>query len=245
MDIRLEQLTIGYGRGRVVAKGIHATIAEERLTCLIGDNGIGKSTLLRTLSGFLPPMGGKVWLGDRELNGLSQHERARRVSIVLTQRPDAEGLTAHDLVGMGRSPYTGFWGNLSAQDEAVVAQSLLAAGAERLADRRLATLSDGECQKVMIARALAQETPVILLDEPTAFLDFNSRIATLQLLARLAHTRGKTILLSTHDLELATELADTLLLLTSDGLRTVDSTTIRKDISQRLHPDKNHPKDSF
>ena len=243
MDIRLEQLSIGYGHGRTIAKGLNATIAEGRLTCLIGDNGIGKSTLLRTLSGFLPPMGGKVWLGNRELGSLSQRERARLVGIVLTQRPDAEGLTVHDLVGMGRSPYTGFWGNLSARDETVVRQSLNEAGATTLSDRRMGTLSDGECQKVMIARVLAQETPVILLDEPTAFLDFRSRIATLQLLARLAHTMGKTILLSTHDLELAAELADTLLLLSPDGLRAVAPTRVREDIRQRIHPEEKQTKD--
>lgn len=243
MDIRLEQLSIGYGHGHVIAEDIHATIAEGQLTCLIGDNGIGKSTLLRTLSGFQPKMGGKIWLGNRELDSLSQRERARLVGIVLTQRPDAAGLTAHDLVGMGRSPYTGFWGNLSARDEMVVRQSLNEAGATTLANRRVGTLSDGECQKVMIARVLAQETPVILLDEPTAFLDFNSRIATLQLLARLAHTMGKNILLSTHDLELAAELADTLLLLSSDGLRTVAPTAVRKEIHQRIHPDEKQTKD--
>ena len=202
MDIRLHHLSIGYRRGPVVARDINITILGGRLTCLIGDNGIGKSTLLRTLSGFQPKVGGEIWLGSREADSLSQRERSRIISIVLTQRPEMGGLTVHDLVGMGRSPYTGFWGNLAARDE--------------------------------LARALAQETPIILLDEPTAFLDFHSRIDTLRLLSRLAHTMGKTILLSTHDLQLAAELADLLLLLSPDGLRPVDPATISQDIRQRI-----------
>ena len=234
MDIRLEDLSVGYGRGHVVARGLNATISEGRLTCLIGDNGIGKSTLLRTLWGFQPKMGGRVWLGDRQLDSLSPRERARLVAVVLTKRPETGNLTAHDLVGMGRSPYTGFWGNLAAKDEVIVRQSLAETGALPLCDRKLYTLSDGECQKVMIARALAQDTPIILLDEPTAFLDFNARVDTLKVLARMAHTMGKTILLSTHDLELATELADTLLLLSADGLRMVDKEMVRRDMGRRL-----------
>ena len=230
----MEDLSVGYGRGHVVARGLNATISEGRLTCLIGDNGIGKSTLLRTLWGFQPKMGGRVWLGDRQLDSLSPRERARLVAVVLTKRPETGNLTAHDLVGMGRSPYTGFWGNLAAKDEVIVRQSLAETGALPLCDRKLYTLSDGECQKVMIARALAQDTPIILLDEPTAFLDFNARVDTLKVLARMAHTMGKTILLSTHDLELATELADTLLLLSADGLRTVDKETVRRDMGRRL-----------
>ena len=194
MDIRLHNLSIGYRRGPVVARDINITILGGRLTCLIGDNGIGKSTLLRTLSGFQPKVGGEIWLGSREADSLSQRERSRIISI----------------------------------------QSLVETGAWPLRDRKIDSLSDGECQKVMIARALAQETPIILLDEPTAFLDFHSRIDTLRLLSRLAHTMGKTILLSTHDLQLAAEMADLLLLLSPDGLRPVDPATISQDIRQRI-----------
>ena len=153
MDIRLHHLSIGYRRGPVVARDINITILGGRLTCLIGDNGIGKSTLLRTLSGFQPKVGGEIWLGSREADSLSQRERSRIISIVLTQRPEMGGLTVHDLVGMGRSPYTGFWGNLAARDELAVRQSLVETGAWPLRDRKIDSLSDGECQKVMIARA--------------------------------------------------------------------------------------------
>ena len=235
MDICLSHLAIGYPHGHNVAKDIHATIRSDQLTCLIGDNGIGKSTLLRTLSGFLPKQGGEIWLGESEIDGLSARQRARLVAIVLTQRPDAGGLTACQLVGMGRSPYTNFWGKLRADDEIAVRQSLNAVGALPLSDRRIDTLSDGECQKVMIARALAQATPAILLDEPTAFLDFHSRISSMKLLAQLAHTMNKTILLSTHDLQLATELADTLLQLSPNGLFTVDKERVKADIAKQIY----------
>ena len=137
MDIRLHHLSIGYRRGPVVARDINITILGGRLTCLIGDNGIGKSTLLRTLSGFQPKVGGEIWLGSREADSLSQRERSRIISIVLTQRPEMGGLTVHDLVGMGRSPYTGFWGNLAARDELAVRQSLVETGAWPLRDRKI------------------------------------------------------------------------------------------------------------
>lgn len=238
MDLRLSHLSIGYSHAHPVATDLNATLRGGQLTCLIGDNGIGKSTLLRTLSGALPPVEGEIWLGARLLTTLSARERARMVAIVLTQRPDAGGLSVQQLVGLGRSPYTDFWGNLSRADQIAVQQSLSAVGAMPLADRRMDTLSDGECQKVMIARALSQQTPVIMLDEPTAFLDFHSRISSMQLLARLAHTTGKNILLSTHDLQLATELADTLLQLSPHGLTIVDRESVKNDIKQQLFADQ-------
>lgn len=237
MDIRLSHLSIGYTHAHPVATDLNATLRSGQLTCLIGDNGIGKSTLLRTLSGALTPVEGEIWLGARLLTSLSARERAQVVAIVLTHRPDAGGLSVRQLVGLGRSPYTDFWGNLRMADQIAVQQSLSDVGALPLADRRIDTLSDGECQKVMIARALAQQTPVILLDEPTAFLDFHSRISSMQLLARLAHTTGKTILLSTHDLQLAAELADTLLQLSPHGLTIVDRASVKDDIKQRLFTD--------
>lgn len=235
MDIRLEALAIGYGNRHIVAQGISTTIEGGKLTCLIGGNGIGKSTLLRTISGLLPKQGGHIWLADRDIDSLSAHERALTVSIVSTQRPDAEALTVHDLVGIGRSPYTNFWGKLSPKDETAVSRSLSQVGATPLAQRRMSSLSDGEAQKVMIARALAQETPIILLDEPTAFLDFGARVDTLRLLSRLAHDTGKTILMSTHDLELATELADNLLLLSANGLKSTSKESVRQSIREQLH----------
>ena len=148
---------------------------------------------------------------------------ARQISIVLTQKPDVQNLTVEEIVGLGRSPYTGFFGKLHANDQQIVDESITAVGIEKLKNRMIQTLSDGERQKVMIAKALAQQTPVIFLDEPTAFLDFSSKVETFQLLQRMAHEMGKLVLLSTHDLELAVRFSDTLLQVNGDGLRIVSS----------------------
>lgn len=148
---------------------------------------------------------------------------ARQISIVLTQKPDVQNLTVEEIIGLGRSPYTGFFGKLHANDQQIVDESITAVGIEKLKNRMIQTLSDGERQKVMIAKALAQQTPVIFLDEPTAFLDFSSKVETFQLLQRMAHEMGKLVLLSTHDLELAVRFSDTLLQVNGDGLRIVSS----------------------
>jgi iron complex transport system ATP-binding protein len=214
--IQLENLTIGYRlRHKVitVAGGLTAGIAAGELTCLLGENGVGKSTLLRTVAGFQPLLGGRILIEEHNMQTLSQHDMARRVSVVLTDRPDVQNLTVAEVVGLGRNPYTGFWGALSADDKAIVDESLDAVGVSSLTRRRILTLSDGERQKVMIAKALAQQTAVILLDEPTAFLDFPSKVDMMQLLRRLAHDTQRTIFLSTHDLQLALQLADRLWLL--------------------------------
>lgn len=193
--ISLTSLTIGYP-SRTVASRIDATVADSRLTCLIGSNGVGKSTLLKTLCGFLPPLGGSMETGD--------------VAVVLTQRPELQNLTVFDVVSMGRTPHTGFWGTLSSHDRDVVRQSIDTTGISSMADRFFDTLSDGERQKVMIAKAIAQQTPVIILDEPTAFLDYPSKVETMRMLRRLAHEEGKTIFLSTHDLDIALQTTDDL-----------------------------------
>ena len=211
--IILEELSIGYQgkkQNRVVAEGINASLYDSELTCLIGANGVGKSTLLRTLSAFQPPLSGKIILQGKSLYDYSSHELARKIGVVLTVKPDVDNLTIQEVVGLGRSPYTGFWGKLSDDDKQIVDEAIHQANIDHLRDRMVQTLSDGERQKVMIAKALAQQTPVIFLDEPTAFLDFPSKVDTLQMLRRLAHELHKTIFLSTHDVELAFQLADKL-----------------------------------
>ncbi len=225
--IIIEDLTIGYCRRRgakVVATGLDASIPGGELTCLLGQNGVGKSTLLRTLSAFMPPLGGEVLLFGRPLAGYSVAELSRTVGVVLTERTGIVNLTAREIVGFGRNPYLGFWGRLSRGDYAVVDEAIEMVGIEALGDRMVQTLSDGERQKVMIAKALAQQTPVIFLDEPTAFLDFPSKVETMHLLRRLVRETGKTIFLSTHDLELALHTADRLCVM-KEGLRvgTLDS----------------------
>ena len=222
--IRIEGLSIGY-RGKhsvkVVAEGISDSIRSGELTCLLGENGAGKSTLLRTLSGFLPPLAGDISLLGKPLASYRERELATVVGVVLTEKNNLQNMTVAELVGMGRSPYTGFWGRLSAADRRKVDDSLSLVGIAPLRDRMVQTLSDGERQKVMIAKALAQETPIIFLDEPTAFLDYPSKVEILHLLHRLSRDMGKTIFLSTHDLELALRVADRVWLMTKQsGVKT-------------------------
>ncbi len=210
--IRVERLSTGYhGRHRadvVVTKDLCATLHGGELTCLLGPNGAGKSTLLRTLSGFLPPLGGNIFIEGRSVAGYTPAEIAKVIGVVLTERLHVNNMTVEELVGLGRSPYTGFWGRLSHHDRAVVAHAMELVRIDGMHDRMVDTLSDGERQKVMIAKALAQETPVIFLDEPTAFLDYPSKVEIMQLLLGLARDEGKTVFLSTHDLELALQIAD-------------------------------------
>ena len=219
--IELKDLTIGYAQKnntKVVASGINATLHSGRLTCLIGANGIGKSTLLRTLSAFQPPLSGEIFIDNESpipLSALTDKQLSRLIGVVLTEKPDVQNMTVFELVGLGRSPYTGFWGRLNEDDKEVVKESLRLVGIESLQDRLIQTLSDGERQKTMIAKALAQQTPVIYLDEPTAFLDYPSKVEMLTLLRHLARETGKTIFLSTHDMELALQIADELWLMTA------------------------------
>ena len=220
--IRLEDLSIGYtgkkGHVKVIAKGINASLKSGELTCLIGANGIGKSTLLRTLCAFQPKLKGKIWLHGKDLSDYSEKQLARLIGIVLTQKPDIQNMTVAELVGLGRSPYTGFWGVLSEADNQIVEESIAMVGISALSQRMIQTLSDGERQKVMIAKALAQQTPVVFLDEPTAFLDFPSKVEMMQLLHSLSRTTQKTIFLSTHDLELTLQIADKIWLMERDRL---------------------------
>ncbi len=217
--VRLENLTIGYkvkSGTKAVASQINASVYGGQLTCLIGSNGIGKSTLLRTLAAFQPKLGGNVYIKGKEIAKYSAKELSRLISVVLTTKPEVMNMTVEEIVGLGRTPYTGFWGKLRKSDNEVVERSISQVGISDLAGRMIGTLSDGERQKMMIAKALAQETPIIYLDEPTAFLDYPSKVEVMQLLMRFCHTMGKTIFLSTHDLELVLQIADTLWLMTKD-----------------------------
>ena len=171
-------------------------------------NGVGKSTLLRTLSAFQPKLSGEIRIQGKEIGSYTDKQLSKVISVVLTEKCDIRNMTSVELIGLGRSPYTGFWGTLSKEDKEVVDHAINLVGISHLAHRMVHTLSDGERQKVMIAKALAQETPVIFLDEPTAFLDFPSKVEMMQLLHQLSRQTDKTIFLSTHDLELALQIAD-------------------------------------
>lgn len=214
--IILKGLSIGYRTKngiRSVAEDINAAIRQGELTCLLGANGVGKSTLLRTLSAFQPKLGGEIIIRSQEIDAFTDKELSQTIGVVLTEKPDIRNMTVRELVALGRSPYTGFWGTLHEEDWQVVDEAIDAVRIGSLRERMVHTLSDGERQKVMIAKALAQQTPVIFLDEPTAFLDFPSKVEMMQLLRRLAKEQQKTIFLSTHDFELTLQVADRLWLM--------------------------------
>lgn len=222
--IEIRDLSIGYhtkNDTKLVASHITTTIYSGELTCLLGANGVGKSTLLRTLSAFQPALSGGIALLGRDVQHYSDKALSTIVGVVLTDKCDIRNMSVRELVEMGRSPYTGFWGRLSKEDKRIVEEAISLVRIENLASRMVHTLSDGERQKVMIAKALAQETPVIYLDEPTAFLDFPSKVEIMQLLHHLTRTTNKTIFLSTHDLELALQIADKIWLMDKEkGIHT-------------------------
>ncbi len=218
--LETHELTIGYkSRTRkpaVISKGLTLSVMTGEVVCLIGPNGAGKSTLLRTLSGLQKPLSGSIFLDQQELSCLTPSALARSLSVVLTERVNVGMLSVAALVALGRYPYTDWAGKFHADDLNVINWAIDAVGARHLANRNVSELSDGERQKVMIARALAQQPHVILLDEPTAFLDLPRRVEMMSLLRQLSRETGTAILLSTHDLELALRTADRLWLLPAD-----------------------------
>lgn len=216
VSVELKDLSIGYRikQGtRLVAEHITASIQRGCLTCLLGENGVGKSTLLKTLSAFLPKLSGSILIEGRELDQYTEQELARAIGIVLTEKPDIQQMTVMELVEMGRAPYTGFWGRLSDDDRRACEEAIALINIAHLKDRMVETLSDGERQKVMIAKAIAQQTPIIYLDEPTAFLDYPSKVDMLLFLSCISRKAQKTVFLSSHDLELALQVADTVWLM--------------------------------
>ncbi len=218
--LQTHNLSIGYGEGhksKVVVSQLNLQLLEGELVALLGPNGVGKSTLLRTLSGSQNALQGDVHLHGVPLSQLNPQDLAKKMSVVLTDRSMIGLMTAFDVVALGRHPYTDWTSRLSQQDMEIITTALSAVGASQYAHRHIDQLSDGERQKVMIARALAQDTPVILLDEPTAFLDLPHRVEVLGLLQRLAQETGKAVLLSTHDLDHALRLCDQIWLMGDQG----------------------------
>lgn len=220
--ISTNELDIGFPpKGRnpatVVASDINVALQGGEVVCLLGPNGSGKSTLIRTLAGLHNPLDGEVLLNRKNLSQIAVKEIARKVSTVLTDRVTIGNISVYELVAFGRSPYTGWFGSLNKKDEEMVEWAIASAGIEQFVGRDVLHLSDGERQKVMIARALAQDTSAVLLDEPTAHLDLPNRVEIIRLLRKLAHKTQKGILLSTHELDLALKAADTLWLISREG----------------------------
>jgi iron complex transport system ATP-binding protein len=218
--IKIENLTIGYrqrNNDKVVAAEINASVARGDLICLLGANGTGKSTLLRTICAFQPFFQGQVHLMGKSIKQLNEKDISRLLSVVLTEKVSVPNATVYELVSYGRSPYTGIMGRLSKADRDITGKSIAQCGIEHKMHELLTSVSDGERQKAFIAKALAQDTPIVLLDEPTAFLDLPSRVEIIRLLRKVASDSGKSILLSTHDLDLALQMADKLWLLKDGG----------------------------
>ena len=222
-SLAFHALTTGYCHGSrqsIVGKGLEGSLPRGTLTVLLGTNGAGKSTLLRTLAGLQPPLAGDIFWEGNSLASLTPEERAKRLSIVLTVRPETGNLTVREVVALGRLPHRqGLWGSRNAAADAeAVERAMRLTTTSAWSERPVSRLSDGERQRVFIAKALAQETPLILLDEPTAFLDYPSRVQFFNLLKRLTNEMGKTVLLSSHDVELAAAHADRILLLSKESL---------------------------
>ena len=245
--IKINDITLAFGSRKLIE---HASAHFEcgQMTALLGRNGTGKSTLLRAIASLGALQGGAIEIGGKDLRDLSNAELARMIAFVNTERVSVEAMTAYDLVAVGRSPYTDWSGKLRSGDHEVIERSIRIAGVEHLADRYVDTLSDGECQRVMIAKALAQDTPAILLDEPTSYLDMPNRYELCTLLGRLAHEEHKCVLFSTHELDIALTLSDSIALVDTPRLlymptnemitsgsieRLFDSPYIRFDASTR------------
>ena len=230
--IELKNLSVGYKDRRgdaAVISGIDASLHSGELTCLLGQNGAGKSTLLRTLCGFQPALTGEVMVFGRSISDYSEGDLSKIIGVVLTDRVQLNNVSVRQVVEMGRSPYTGFWGRLSAEDRTLVEEAMELVGITALQNKMMNSISDGERQKTMIAKALAQCTPVIILDEPSAYLDYPSKADLMRLLAELAHSKDKMIFQSTHDLDIALQTSDKIWLLDREKGLTIGTPTSLSD----------------
>lgn len=217
--IEIKELTIGYHNkkaNKLVHENINAELFPGELTCLLGPNGAGKSTLLRTLCGFQKALTGEIFIDGVSLKEMTNEDLAKMISVVLTDKVNIQNITVEELVSYGRSPYTGFFGRLSGADKEFITKAIDMVGISHMRERKVQNLSDGERQKVMIAKALVQDTPVIFLDEPAAFLDLPSKLDLMQLLHKLSSETGKLIFIVTHDLDLAIQTADKIWLMAND-----------------------------
>ncbi|TAI49149.1 ABC transporter ATP-binding protein [Flagellimonas allohymeniacidonis] len=211
-SISTNGLTIGY-KSKAVAGNINFSCDSGELCAIIGVNGIGKSTLLRTLGNLQPKLYGSISINNQDLSTYSSGDLAKKLSVVLTEQPSSKNLTVEELIALGRQPYTNWIGTLTSKDKIYIQESLTAFLLKELRHRKCHELSDGQLQRVLIARAMAQDTPLILLDEPTTHLDLYHKVQILKLLQSLTHNEGKTIIFTTHEIDLAIQLCDKILIL--------------------------------
>lgn len=211
--LKTRRLAVGYRRHPALLSDINLTAEPGEMIALLGINGIGKSTLMRTLARMQPALAGAVEINGTDISRMSQYDLARGVAVVLTERIDVGAMPAYRVVELGRYPYVNWSGLLSDADRAIVGSAISAVGAQHLAQRDIGELSDGERQRIMVARALAQQPSLLLLDEPAAFLDVSARVEMIAMLRQLARSRDVAIILSSHDLELSLRTADTIWLI--------------------------------
>ena len=211
--ITAKDLTIGYANSQKhssLYQSLNFELKAGELTTIMGVNGAGKSTLIKTICGIIPPISGDIYINENNISKFNRVDISKHIGIVLTERVADGGLTGWDVVSLGRYNYTGFFGKISEEDKRIIEQSMQSVGILDLSTKQIANMSDGERQKVMIAKSLCQQSEIIILDEPTAFLDIRSRIETMQLLRDCAKKQNKAILISSHDLEQSIQYSDNL-----------------------------------
>ena len=221
--LKTTNLSVGYANkteNRIIADKINVNLKKGKLTCLLGKNGVGKSTLLRTLSKMQPRLSGNVEIENRNIDDYARNDLAKKISLVLTERIPTSNLTVFELIALGRQPYTNWIGKLNQEDLQQIHLAIEQSHLKSLVDQRCDELSDGQLQRAMICRALAQNTDIIILDEPTAHLDIQHKIETFKLLSNIARKLNRSILISTHEIQLATQMADELWLMTNNKIIT-------------------------
>lgn len=241
--LHTENLSIGYVSKKeinTIASDVRLSLEQGKLISLVGANGIGKSTLLRTITGIQQPLSGKVWLHESNIHELAPLQLAQNLSVVLTEKLPPSNLTVFELVALGRQPYTNWIGKLAGEDLDKIHHALELAQLTHLSDKKHYEISDGQLQKVLIARALAQDTPVIILDEPTTHLDLLHKVSLFRLLKKLTQEADKCILFSTHDIDLAIQLSDEMIVMTPENVfQDAPSALIRKGVFDTLFKDEN------
>lgn len=242
MLLQTNNLGLGYvveGKKNIIHNNIFLSFQNQQITTILGANGVGKSTLIKTLTGFIPPLEGEVFVAGKPLNDYNQVQLSQKISIVLTEKLPPSNLTVKEIIAMARQPYTNWLGKLGAEDKQIISQAIGQVKLENLLHKRYYELSDGQFQKVMIARALAQDTPIVVLDEPTTYLDLQNKFAIFEILLDLKNKTNKCIVLSTHDVELALEYSDNLVVMTSDKIITdLPNNCIEKGLLDTLFTDK-------